>query len=128
MQYYIARDVEYGFDEALERATAALAAEGFGIMSEIDVQAVMLKKTGDSFRPYKILGACHPQFAHRALQLEDKVGVLMPCNVIVQQHADGRVEVAAMNPALMGPATGNAALGDVAEQAQAALTRVLAAL
>jgi uncharacterized protein (DUF302 family) len=128
MQYYIAKDVDYSFADALEKAAAALAAEGFGILNEIDVQAVMLKKTGDTFRPYKILGACHPQFAHRALQLEDKLGVLMPCNVIVQQHADGRVEVAAMNPAIMGPATGNAALDEIAGQAAAALARVLAAL
>jgi uncharacterized protein (DUF302 family) len=128
MQYYIAKDVNYSYAEALEKAAAALAAEGFGILTEIDVQAVLQKKTGDAFHPYKILGACNPQFAHRALELEDKVGVLLPCNVIVQQHPDGRVEVAAMNPAMMGPATGNTALAEIAGQAAAALGRVLAAL
>ena len=128
MQYYLAKDVACSYQEAIEKAKAALADEGFGILTEIDMQAVMLMRTGREFRPYMILGACQPQFARQALETEDKVGVFLPCNVVVQQHADGRVEVAAMNPGVIGPTTGNDALTEVAADAKAAIERMLAAL
>ncbi len=128
MSYHISRFVDCGFDEALERATAALAAHGFGVLTEIDARATLKQKLDMDFRPYRILGACNPQFAGRALTLEDKIGVLMPCNVVVQQHDDGRVEVSAMDPAMMAQATGNEALAEVSAHAGEAMRRVIESL
>ena len=128
MSYHISRFVDCGFDEAIERARAALAAHGFGVLSEIDAQATLKKKLDFDFRPYRILGACEPEFASEALRLEDKIGVLMPCNVVVQQHADGRVEVSAMDPAMMAQATGNQALAEAGREAGEAMRRVIESL
>lgn len=99
MSYYKAKTVDMSFEEAIEKATAELKEVGFGVLTEIDVKETLKKKLDVDFRKYKILGACNPQFAHKALQTEDKVGVLLPCNVIVQETDDGKVEVAIMNPA-----------------------------
>ncbi len=99
MSYYKAKIVDLSFDEAIQKATDELKKVGFGVLTEIDVKATLKKKIDVDFRNYKILGACNPQFAHKALQAEDKVGVLLPCNVIVQETEDGKVEVAIMNPA-----------------------------
>jgi uncharacterized protein (DUF302 family) len=99
MSYYKAKTVDLSFDEAIQKATEELKKVGFGVLTEIDVKATLKKKIDVDFRNYKILGACNPQFAHKALQAEDKVGVLLPCNVIVQETEDGNVEVAIMNPA-----------------------------
>jgi len=128
MEYHISKFVDYGFSEAIERATAALKDEGFGILTEIDAQATIKKKLDQDFRPYMILGACNPQLANEALRREDKVGVLLPCNVVVQQHDDGRVEVSAMNPGIMAEATGNPALDDLAQQAGEKIRHALEAL
>jgi uncharacterized protein (DUF302 family) len=128
MEYHISKFVDYGFSEAIERATAALKEEGFGILTEIDAQATIKKKLDQDFRPYMILGACNPQLASQALHLEDKIGVLLPCNVVVQQHDDGRVEVSAMNPGIMAQATGNSTLEELSQQATERIRRALDAL
>ncbi|MCZ7601838.1 MAG: DUF302 domain-containing protein [Melioribacteraceae bacterium] len=99
MSYYFAKTVDLSFDEAIQKATDELKKVGFGILTEIDVKETLKKKIDVDFRKYKILGACNPHFAHKALSTEDKIGVLLPCNVIVQESEDGKVEVAIMNPA-----------------------------
>lgn len=99
MSYYKAKIVDLSFDEAIQKATDELKKVGFGILTEIDVKETLKKKIDVDFRNYKILGACNPKFAHQALTAEDKIGVLLPCNVIVQETEDGKVEVAIMNPA-----------------------------
>lgn len=98
MSYYKAKKVDYSYDEAIQKITAELKEVGFGILTEIDVKETLKKKIDVDFRKYKILGACNPNFAHKALQAEDKIGVLLPCSVIVQELEDGKCEVAIMNP------------------------------
>jgi uncharacterized protein (DUF302 family) len=115
LSYYIERTVDLTFDEAIERVTETLREEGFGILTEIDVRATMKRKLDVDFRPYRILGACNPPFAHRALEAEDKIGTMLPCNVIVQER-DGRVEVAAIDPVASMQAVDNPGLGELAEQ------------
>jgi len=101
MTYHFSKVVDATFEEAVTWAIASLQKEGFGILTEIDAQAAFKKKLNVEFRPYKILGACHPQIAYNMLNLDDKAGVLYPCNVVVQEHGDGRVEVSAINPLSM---------------------------
>jgi len=125
MRYYFNKILESGFDEAVAKVTAELKKEGFGLLTVIDVQQKMKEKTGVDFRKYKILGACNPPFALKALQLEDKIGTMLPCNVIVQEQDDGRVEVAAINPIASMQAIDNPALGDIAEQVTEMLKRVI---
>jgi len=127
MSYYLAKTVDLPFDEAIERITAALAEQGFGILTEIDVRATLAKKLDVDFRPYRILGACNPPFAHRALQAEDKIGTMLPCNVIVQER-DGAVEVAAVDPVASMQAVGNPALADLARDVGERLRLALEAL
>lgn len=110
MDYYFARTLSASFDDALGRATEALNHEGFGIISDIDVAATMRAKLGVEFRKYRILGACNPMLAHEALQLEDKIGLMLPCNVIVQDKGDGRTEVAVIDPVASMLAVENAPL------------------
>jgi uncharacterized protein (DUF302 family) len=98
MSYYLGTVLPLEFEEAIRRVTEALKREGFGIITEIDVTATLKSKINVAFRPYRILGACNPALAHEALLLEDKVGTMLPCNVIVQELAPGRVEVAAVDP------------------------------
>jgi uncharacterized protein (DUF302 family) len=98
MSYYSATTLRRPFDEAVAAVREALAQEGFGVITEIDVRQTMKAKIGEDFRPYLILGACNPRLAYEALRLEDKVGTMLPCNVIVQQLDDGRTEVAAIDP------------------------------
>ena len=124
MDYYISKTVELGFDEARAKAISLLKEEGFGVITEIDVKATMKKKIDVDFRRYDILGACNPGFAHKALLAEDKVGVLLPCNVIVQE-ADGGTEVAAMNPMVAMASVQNPELGELAAAVTAALRRVV---
>ncbi len=98
MTYYYSKTIHSGFDEAVSRITRALKEEGFGILTEIDVKGALKEKLDVDFRNYRILGACNPPFAYKALQAEDKVGTMLPCNVIVQETADGNLEVAAIDP------------------------------
>jgi len=128
MSYYYARTLDLPFDTAVTRVTEELKKEGFGILTEIDVKDTLKKKLGVDFRPYRILGACNPPFAYRALQAEEKIGTMLPCNVIVYEQSDGCVEVAAVDPVASMQAVDNPALGDVARQIQAKLRRVIDSL
>jgi uncharacterized protein (DUF302 family) len=114
MAYYFSRKINAGFDEVVERVTKALKEQGFGILTEIDVGATLKKKLDVDFRPYRILGACNPPFAYKALQAEDKIGTMLPCNVIVQELDDGGVEIAAIDPAVSMTAVDNPALEEIA--------------
>jgi uncharacterized protein (DUF302 family) len=128
MSYYFSKELEIPFDEAIARVTAELKKEGFGILTEIDVRATLKKKLDVDFRNYRILGACNPPFAYEALKAEDKIGTMLPCNVIVQETAEGLVEVAAIDPIASMQAVQNPGLADVANQVQAKLKRVVANL
>ncbi|MEQ8551782.1 MAG: DUF302 domain-containing protein [Cyclobacteriaceae bacterium] len=114
MKYYHAKTLKnVSFDEAIHKITGALKEEGFGILTEIDVKETMKKKLDEDFRPYKILGACNPPFAHKALIAEDKIGAMLPCNVIVQQVGEG-IEVAAVDPVASMQAVANEDLEKIA--------------
>ncbi|SHH99945.1 DUF302 domain-containing protein [Desulfofustis glycolicus] len=115
MTYYYSKTIGTGFDEAVARIKQALNEEGFGILMEIDVKGTMKEKLDVDFRNYRILGACNPSFAYKALQAEDKVGTMLPCNVIVQEAADGDVEIAAINPIASMQAIDNPELLEIAE-------------
>jgi uncharacterized protein (DUF302 family) len=120
MTYYFAKSLDLPFDQAVDKTVAALKEKGFGVLTRIDVQATLKEKIGADFRPYVILGACNPKFAHQALQAEDKIGTMLPCNVIVQQ-LDGKTEVAAIDPVASMQAVENASLQPVADQVRALL-------
>jgi len=125
MNYYLAVMLDTTFDEALERTEAALKTEDFGVLTRIDIQSVLKKKINADFRPYTILGACNPKLAHEALQLEDKVGTMLPCNVVVQQKSSGEIEVAAINPVASMQAIENPELKKAAEAVRDKLSRVI---
>lgn len=124
MSYYFSKTVNLPFDDAIEKVTEALQAEGFGILTEIDVKATLKKKLDVDFRPYRILGACNPPFAYKALQAEEKIGTMLPCNVIVQQKDDG-VEIAAVDPIASMQAIDNPQLADVAQAIQSKLKTII---
>ncbi len=113
------------YDEALARLPEALKAEGFGVLTEIDVQATLKQKLGADFRRYKILGACNPPFAHQALGIDLLAGLMMPCNVVVYETDDGRARVFAVDPTQSAAATGNAELADLAAAVRDKLARAL---
>lgn len=125
MSFYIAKTLHAPFDAAIEKVVAALKEEGFGVLTDIDVRATMKAKLGIEWRPYRILGACNPPLAHRALQAEDKIGTMLPCNVIVQDLGDGKVEVAAIDPAASMERIGNPKLTELAQTVRAKLEAVL---
>ena len=125
MSYYFSKELKVSFDEAVEKVRNALAAEGFGILTEIDVRATLKKKLDVEFRPYKILGACHPESAYRALQAEDKIGLMLPCNVVVQEREPGQAEVSAIDPVASMAAVDNPNLADVAEGVRKKLASVI---
>jgi len=125
MGYYFNKTISIPFDEAIEKVTEGLKQEGFGILSDIDVKATLKKKLDVDFKRYRILGACNPQFAYKALQAEDKIGTMLPCNVIVQELMGGEVEVAAIDPEASMQAVQNPNLKEIAEQVQAKLKRVI---
>jgi uncharacterized protein (DUF302 family) len=127
MSYYMSRTIESGFDEAVARVVDALKREGFGVLSDIDVAATLKQKLGIEFRPYRILGACNPPLAHQALSTEDKIGVMLPCNVIVQEAGAGKIEVASIDPRAAMERVGNPALADVAREVADRLARVISA-
>lgn len=128
MSYYFAKKLNLPFDEAIEKVTAALQAKGFGVLTEIDVKATLKKKLDVDFRNYKILGACNPPFAYKALQAEPLIGAMLPCNVIVQEIEDGKVQVAAIDPVASMQAIQNPKLGEIAGQVQKMLRQVVESL
>jgi uncharacterized protein (DUF302 family) len=128
MTYYFAKTLNMGFADAVRRATEALSEEGFGIITEIDVKQTMKKKLNAEFRDYRILGACNPALAYEALQIEDKVGTMLPCNVVVQDIGEGRTEVAAIDPVASMQAIDNPRLKAAAEQVRVKLKKVISNL
>jgi uncharacterized protein (DUF302 family) len=128
MGYYIARTSTRDFDAVIADVVERLKAEGFGVLTDIDIQATLKAKIGVDMARYRILGACNPQFAHEALKLEDRLGVLLPCNVIVRETADGKVEVASVDPVNAMERTGNAALTATADEVRRRLVSAISAV
>lgn len=128
MNYYFSKLLPLGFEQAVERTTEALKKAGFGIITEIDVKDTLKKKIGVDFRNYRILGACNPALAYEALQLEDKVGTMLPCNVVVQEVAPDKTEVAAIDPVASMQAIDNPRLAQSAARVQAMLRGVIESL
>ncbi len=128
MSYHFSKMLNLPFDEAISRVTEELKKEGFGILTEIDVKETLKKKLDVEFRNYKILGACNPSFAYQALQMEDKIGTMMPCSVVVQEHAEGQVEASAVDPAASMQAVDNPKLREVAEEVRAKLKKAIDSL
>ena len=128
MSYYFAKTLTLGFDEAVRRTTEALRREGFGIITDIDLKDTFKKKINAEFRNYRILGACNPTLAHEALEIEDKVGTMLPCNVIVQDKGAGRTEVAAVDPVASMQAIDNPRLKEAAESVRAKLRTAIETL
>ena len=126
MSYYYNKVLKgKGFEEAVDLVTAELKIEGFGVLTEIDLKETLKKKIGVDFKKYKILGACNPQFAHKALQSEDKIGVFLPCNVVVEENDKGEVEVTAVDPIASMIAVKNESLAKIATEIQEKLRRVI---
>src|SRR5690606_21046787 len=126
MSYYISTTLKnITFKEAIEKTTAALKEEGFGVLTEIDIKATLKKKLEAEFYNYTILGACNPSMAYQALQAEDKIGTMLPCNVIVQEREPGIIEVSAVNPAGSMMAVENNSLATIAKEVQMKLTKVI---
>ena len=128
MSYYFSKVLDMPVEQAVQRVTEALAARGFGVLTTIDVAATLKKKLDVDFRPYIILGACNPSFAHKALLREDKIGTMLPCNVIVQEAGDSRSEVAAVDPAASMQAIANPELATVAGEVRELLRDMVASL
>jgi uncharacterized protein (DUF302 family) len=125
MSYYFSKILNVSFDKAIEKATEELQKEGFGILTEIDVKATMKKKLDVDYPNYKILGSCNPPFAHKALQAEPLIGTMLPCNVIVRETKDGQVEVAAVDPIASMQSIQNPSLGEIAQEVQVKLKKVV---
>ena len=125
MAYYFSKTLDIPFDEAIGRVTEELKREGFGVLTEIDVSTTLKNKLNVDFRKYRILGACNPSYAHKALLAEDKIGTMLPCNVIVQEGEEGRVEIAAVDPIASMRAIENEALGGIASEVREKLKSVV---
>lgn len=128
MKYYIEKTTNYAFDEAVEKVTEELKKEGFGVLSEIDIHEKLQEKLGVDFRKYKILGACNPPKAYEALQAENKIGTMLPCNVIVQEMENGKTEVAAIDPVASMQAVENEELKPIAAEIKSKLQKVISRL
>lgn len=128
MEYFTSQKVDLSYDQAIEKVTGLLKEEGFGVLTEIDVKDTLKKKLDVDFKKYKILGACNPNFAHKALQAEDKIGVMLPCNVIVEENEDGTVEVSAVNPVASMQAVSNDRLQPIADEVRKRLEKVISNL
>jgi uncharacterized protein (DUF302 family) len=125
MSYYFSKIVDENFDEAIEHVTTELKKEGFGVLTQIDVQETLKKKLDVDFKKYRILGACNPNFAYQALQLEDKIGSMLPCNIVVEENLDGTVEVSAVDPVISMSGVKNDSLGAIANQVREKLQKVI---
>jgi len=127
-RYGFGKSVALSFDAAMTKVIAELQKEGFGVLTEIDVAATLKKKLDHNMPPYRILGACNPAFAKRALAAEPSIGLLLPCNVVVRQDAAGTVQVEFLDPGMMGDMTGNAAVGPIGKEVREKLQKVMRAL
>ncbi len=127
MSYYFSKTLDCSLDEAAARVTEALTGQGFGVLTEIDIAKTLKAKIGVDFRPYRILGACNPKLAYEALSAEDKIGLMLPCNVIVQDVGGGRSEVAAIDPVASMMAVDNARLNEAAGLVQGLLRKAIEA-
>ncbi len=127
MSYYFSKTLNAPFEQAVEKTIAALKDHGFGVLTRIDVQSTLKEKIGADFRPYLILGACNPRMAHQALQAEDKIGTMLPCNVVVQQ-INGKTEVAAVDPVASMQAIDNSELAGIATKVREQLKAVILSL
>ncbi len=125
MKYYFEKTLKTGFETAVVKTKDALKSEGFGVLSEIDIHEKLKEKLDVDFRRYKILGACNPAYAYKALQKEDKIGVMLPCNVIIQEKSDGTIEVAAVDPVASMSAIKNPELMNIAGEIQKKLKNVI---
>ena len=128
MQYSFGKILELSFDDAVNRVMDELKKEGFGVLTDIDVQTTLKKKLDVDFRKYRILGACNPPFAYKALQAESRIGTMLPCNVIVQETEQGEIEVSAIDPIASMQTIENPELQDIADQVQAKLKKVVDSL
>ena len=128
MEYYFSKTLNVSFDEAIKITTEALKSESFGVVSEIRMHEKLKEKLNVDFKKYTILGACNPPFAYKALQAEDKIGTMLPCNVLVIEQAENEIEIAAVNPIASMQAIVNPALGEVAQQVTDKLKKVIADL
>ena len=126
MSYYNSTDFNGTFEEAIQKTTEELKKEGFGVLTEIDVKDTFKKKLDIDFKKYRILGACNPNFAHKAISAEDKIGTMLPCNVIVEEHEDNRVEVTAVDPLASMQSVNNEELTPIATQVRDSLKKVIA--
>ena len=128
MSYYFSKTVDLPFDEAADRARAVITEHGFGVLTEIDVSATLRKKIGADLPPYLILGACNPKMAYQAIQAEDKIGLMLPCNIIVQQKEDGKVDVSGIDPIASMQAVKNDALEGTAVHVRAMMKEIIEAM
>ncbi|MEQ9465757.1 DUF302 domain-containing protein [Ekhidna sp.] len=128
MSYYFTKTIDGDFDEAIEKVTEELKNEGFGVLTEIDIKATLKKKLDVDFYNYRILGACNPPFAYKALQAEDKIGAMLPCNVIVQEKEPGKIEISAVDPVASMQSVSNEGLGEIATQIREKLKHVIDSL
>jgi uncharacterized protein (DUF302 family) len=125
MTYYFSKEIDLSFDDAIGRVTEELKKEGFGVLTEIDVKATLKKKLDADFRNYRILGACNPPLAHQALKAEPHIGLMLPCNVVVQESESGKTLISAIDPVASMQAVENETLGQVAEQVRGKLQKVI---
>lgn len=125
MTYHFSKIVNLSFEEAIEKVQNDLKTEGFGIITQIDIKETLKNKINADFRKYKILGACNPNFAHRALQAEDKIGTMLPCNVVVQENLQGKTEVSAINPLVSMQSVNNPNLNDLANEVSSILKKIV---
>ena len=125
MSYHFSKTLHGSWEEVRSKVESALKEEGFGVLTEIDISATFKKKLDVDFRPYVILGACNPNFAHQALQAESHIGTMLPCNVIMQENKDGTIEVSAVDPLVSMQGVQNTSLTEVATQVQTKLKRVI---
>lgn len=124
MSYYFTKTLNVSFEEAIEKVTSALKTEGFGVVTDFDVSSAFKNKLGIDYRPYRILGACNPAYAKRTLDIDDKIGTMLPCNVILQQKEDG-IEIFAIDPAASMSAIDNSQIIEIAKEVQTKLENVI---
>lgn len=125
MSYYISKTVGVPFDQAIQKTTEALKSEGFGVLADLDIQATLNEKLGVEFRKYRILGACNPNYAYQALSAEEQIGLMLPCNVVVQENENGEVVVSAVDPVAAMQAVENEGLHEVTANVRDLLKKVI---